>query len=356
MPRPIQAVVDLTALRNNLRIARRKAAHARTFAVVKANAYGHGLLRAARAFSEAEGFAILEIDNAVRLREAGYPQPILLLEGAFDARELRVAAEQGFACAIHDPEQAQLMRDLPAGARLDVFVKLNTGMNRLGISPSALGRVMNALRGDEHVRSLTFMTHFACADDARGVSEQWQEFSRATQHHRLPSSAANSAAVLRYPEVHADWIRPGIMLYGSSPFADVSADQLGLRPAITLVSEIIGVQDLRPGDAVGYGATFVASRPMRIGIVACGYADGYPRHAPSGTPILVAGVRTETVGRVSMDMLCADISAIPQAGRGSQVTLWGDGLPADEVAAAAGTVSYELFCALAARVPVIERE
>ena len=356
MPRPIRAVIDLSALRANLGVARRKAVHARTFAVVKANAYGHGLLRAASAFREADGFAILEIDNAVRLREAGYGQPILLLEGAFDGRELHVAAEQGFACAIHDPEQVQLLRDLPPGARVDVFVKLNTGMNRLGIAPHALGRSMDALRAAEHVRSLTLMTHFACADDARGVSEQWQEFVRTTQHYGLPCSSANSAAVLRYPQVHGDWIRPGIMLYGSSPFADVTADQLGLRPAMTLVSEIIGVQELKPGDAVGYGATFVASRAMRIGVVACGYADGYPRHAPSGTPILVAGVRTQTVGRVSMDMLCADISAIAHAGRGSPVTLWGQGLPADEVAAAAGTVSYELFCALAARVPVIEQD
>ena len=356
MPRPIQAIIDLAAMRNNLSIASRAAAHARTLAVVKANAYGHGLLRAARAFSAADGFAILEIDNAVRLREAGYKQPILLLEGAFDTRELHTAAAHGFACAIHDPDQASMLQDLPADARLDVFVKLNTGMHRLGITQSALGAVMDRLRNDEHVRSLTLMTHFACADDARGVSEQWLAFGRATHDYRLPCSAANSATILRYPQAHGDWVRPGIILYGSSPFADVTADQLGLRPAMTLVSQIIAVQNLQPGDAVGYGATFVAARPMRIGIVACGYADGYPRHAPSGTPILVAGTRTATVGRVSMDMLCADISAIPQAGRGSPVTLWGEGLSVDEVATAAGTVSYELLCALAARVPVVERE
>jgi alanine racemase len=167
---------------------------------------------------------------------------------------------------------------------------------------------------------------------------------------------ANSAATLRYPQTHRDWVRPGIMLYGASPFADVSAAALGLKPAMTLVSEIIGVQELAPGDAVGYGASFVAQRPMRVGIVACGYADGYPRHAPSGTPIVVAGERTTTVGRVSMDMMCVDITALPLAGRGSAVTLWGEGLSADEVAAAAGTISYELFCALAPRVPVIEQE
>jgi alanine racemase len=199
------------------------------------------------------------------------------------------------------------------------------------------------------------MTHFACADDARGIAEQLRVFERAAHGLDLPRSIANSATLLRYPEARSDWVRPGIMLYGGSPFADRSAHSLGLEPVMTLRSQLIGVQTLAPGDAVGYGATFVADRPMRIGVVACGYADGYPRHAPSGTPIVVEGVRTGTVGRVSMDMLCADISAIPQAGVGSAVTLWGEGLAADDVAAAAGTVSYELFCALSARVPVSER-
>ncbi|MCC6533501.1 MAG: alanine racemase [Burkholderiales bacterium] len=356
MPRPIQASIDLAALRNNLAVARRAAPHARTFAVIKANAYGHGLMRSARAFAAADGFAILEIDNAVRLREAGYRQPILLLEGVFDCHELRAAAEHGFACAIHDPEQLGLLKALPGGARIDVFVKLNTGMNRLGIVPRMLQGVMAALRAEAQVRSLTLMTHFACADDDRGIGEQWQRFGSATREYRLPCSAANSAAILRHPQAHGDWIRPGIMLYGASPFAGVSAAALGLLPAMTLTSQLIGLQELSPGDAVGYGATFVAQRPMRIGIVACGYADGYPRHAPTGTPVLVAGVRTGTLGRISMDMLCVDLTGIPQADRGSPVTLWGEGLPADEVASAAGTVSYELFCALAARVPVVERE
>jgi len=355
MPRPLRAIIDLAALRHNLDVARRAASGARALAVVKANAYGHGLLRAARAFGAADGFAILEIDNAVRLREAGCRQPILLLEGVFDARELSVAAELDFSLALHDPEQIGMLGDLASDARVDVFVKLNTGMNRLGIAPRSLPRVLEALRGDRHVGSITLMTHFACADEARGVGEQWEAFCAASQAHALPCSVANSATVLRYPHAHGDWIRPGIMLYGSSPFAEATAESLGLRPAMTLESAIIAVQDLQPGDAVGYGATFVAERPMRIGIVACGYADGYPRHAPSGTPVLVEGTRTATVGRVSMDMLCVDLSALPQAGRGSAVTLWGEGLSVDEVALAAGTVSYELLCALAARVPVIER-
>ena len=355
MPRPIQATIDLEALRANLGVVRRSARHARIFAVIKANAYGHGLLRCARALAAADGFALLEVDYAVRLREAGFAHPILLLEGAFDARELAVAAKHHFACALHDPEQIGWLADLPSGARVDLFVKLNTGMNRLGLRPAQLPAILATLRESPHVGAVTLMTHFACADDAHGIGEQLEVFEQASGAQKLPRSAANSAAILRYPQAHYDWVRPGIMLYGGSPFADFSAADAGLRPVMTLATKIIGVQQLQPGDAVGYGATFVAERPMRIGIVACGYADGYPRHAPTGTPILIEGSRAPTVGRVSMDMLCADITALPAARIGSPAVLWGAGLPADEVAAAAGTVSYELFCALAQRVPVIER-
>jgi alanine racemase len=355
MPRPIQASIDLAALRHNLAQAQRAAPAARTFAVVKANAYGHGLLRCAAALQGADGFALLEIDAAVRLREAGYRQPILLLEGAFDARELQTAAQHRFGCALHDADQVAMLRDLPSDARVDVFVKVNTGMNRLGLKPDKVNAVLERLDADAHVRSLTLMTHFGCADDERGIDEQWRCFQDVARDRALPRSTANSAAILRFPETHADWIRPGIMLYGASPFADRPASDVGLLPVMTLTSKIIAVQELSKGDAVGYGATFVATAPMRIGVVACGYADGYSRHAPTGTPVLVDGVRTGTVGRVSMDMLCVDITRIPAAGIGSPVTLWGEGLAADEVAAAAGTVSYELFCALAPRVPVVER-
>lgn len=356
MPRPIRATIDVSALRHNLAIVRRSAPDARTYAVIKANAYGHGLLRAARAFDSSEGFAILEFDNAVRLRDAGIGKPVLLLEGFFDVQEMRTAAALGFACALHDAEQVAMLDELAAGQRLDLCIKLNTGMNRLGIPASGLSAVLEALQDHPHVGSLTLMTHFACADEERGVAEQWHRFCEATRGVALSCTAANSAAILRHPQTHGSWVRPGIMLYGASPFADVTAEALGLRPAMTLASEIIGVQALEAGDAVGYGASFVAPRPMRIGIVACGYADGYPRHAPSGTAVLVEGERTGIVGRVSMDMLCVDLTHLPAAGRGSTVILWGQGLPADEVAAAAGTISYELFCALANRVPVVERE
>jgi alanine racemase len=227
-------------------------------------------------------------------------------------------------------------------------------MNRLGFPAENLRGVLDRLRNCPNAGAIALMTHFADADGKRGVRWQLERFEAATTGIDLPRTLANSAALLRYPDTHNDWVRPGIMLYGCSPFPDESAEALGLKPAMTLMSELIAVKELRPGDSVGYGCTFTADAPMRVGIVACGYADGYPRHAPTGTPILVAGKRTRTVGRVAMDMLFADLSGISSAEVGSAVTLWGEGLSADEVAASAGTVSYELLCALTPRVPVAE--
>lgn len=356
MPRPITATIRLDALRHNLAVVRRHAPRATVFAVIKANAYGHGMMRAASALADAEGFALLELNAAVRLRDAGFQQRIVLLEGAFDPRDLAVAAERRLAVAIHSEEQIRMIDSLPSAARLDVLLKLNTGMNRLGIAPHRFAAALEELRSQSRVAQLTLMTHFATADDARGVAWQMQCVERlaAAAGLTLPRCLANSAAILRYPETHADWVRPGIMLYGCSPFADARAEGYGLQPVMTLASEIIAVQQLKPGERIGYGGTFEASRATRVGIVACGYADGYPRHAPTGTPILVGGRRTRTLGRVSMDLLCADLTDIPEASVGTRVTLWGEGLSADAVAAAAGTVSYELLCALAPRVPVVE--
>lgn len=356
MSRPISATIDLGALSNNLQLARRHAPHARVLAVIKANAYGHGLLRAARALRSADGIALLELDAAVSLREAGYQQRIVLLEGFFDARELPVLVEHGLASVVHSREQLDALKKLPAGSGLDVLLKLNTGMNRLGFTPDGFAAGLTALRDNAAVGQITLMTHFANADDARGVAWQLEAFERMARNVGLQRCLANSAAILRYPATHFDWVRPGIMLYGCSPFAEVSAADLGLKPAMTLASEIIAVQQLKRGDTVGYGSMFTAERDMRIGIVACGYADGYPRHAPNGTPLRVGDRLARTVGRVSMDMLHADLSALPQAGVGTRVVLWGEGNPIEDVAHAAGTVGYELMCALAPRVPVIEKE
>ena len=230
-------------------------------------------------------------------------------------------------------------------------------MNRLGFAEAAFADALAALvalGANASVGGITLMTHFANSDDARGVAWQMASFDRMAQGLTLPRTLANSAAIVRYPQTHADWVRPGIMLYGATPFADVSAAQLGLQPVMTLSSSLIAVQQLKAGDTVGYGGAFTAARDTRIGVVACGYADGYPRHAPGGTPVRVGDAMTVTVGRVSMDMLCVDITALPDAGVGTKVVLWGEGNPIDDVAASAGTVGYELMCALAARVPVIE--
>jgi len=345
-------------LRHNLGVVRRHAPQSRIWAVIKANAYGHGLARAAQALAAADGYGLLNPDEAVRLREAGITKPILLLQGIFQPADLVVADRYGLMLAVHDVEQILMLERARLTSPLTVWLKLNSGLNRLGFSGSGARAAYSRLQAGGKSAAISLMTHFADADGSGGVATQLARFVEWTAGLEGEVSLANSAAILRYPESHADWVRPGIMLYGCSPFADVSAESLGLQPVMTLASEVIAVQEIKPGDRVGYGGTFEAHQAMRIGVVACGYADGYPRHAPGSndrnTPVIVAGKRTATVGRVSMDMLCADLSAIPEARVGSPVTLWGEGLSADEVAASAGTVSYELLCALAARVPTVE--
>lgn len=352
--RPLQASIDLSALKHNLGVARRHAPQSRVLAVIKANGYGHGLLLVAKALEAAEGFALLNLEDAVALRDAGYKQTILMLEGFFGAEELPILAKYHLASVIHSPEQLEMLERADLPGKVDVFLKLNSGMNRLGFRPVDFSSALQRLQAAPWVGSITLMTHFSCADEASGISEQLNCFDTVTANLGVPRSLANSAALLRYAQTHGDWVRPGIMLYGASPYLDISAASLDLRPVMTLTSAIIGLQEIQTGDAVGYGATYRAERPMRVGIVACGYADGYPRHAPSGTPILLNGQRSCTLGRVSMDMLCVDLTDIPKAMLGSSVTLWGKGLPVEEVAAAAGTISYELLCALAPRVPVVE--
>ena len=355
--RPIRARIAPAALQHNYRLAKQHAPQAKAWAVVKADAYGHGLWRAVQTLrNEADGFALLETENAVALREAGVTQPVLLLEGIFSTRDARAVVEFGLTTVVHCAEQLKmLVATVNLEKPLKIYLKLNTGMNRLGFTADELPAVLETLRQMPQV-DLTLMTHFAEADGERGIAWQQERFKAMLGNLQGQVSLANSAAILRHPASHADWVRPGIMLYGASPFADQSAMALGLQPVMALESAIISVQTLAKGDRVGYGGTFTAERAMRIGIVASGYADGYPRHAPSGTPIAVMGQRSKTVGRVSMDMLACDLTDIPEAGIGSPVTLWGQGLagevPADEVATAAGTIAYELFCALAARVPV----
>jgi alanine racemase len=353
--RPITAIIDLRALRHNYGVAQELACGVETLAVIKANAYGHGVERAAHALAHADGYAVVELEAAVRLRDAGVRQRIVLLEGFFDARELEAFIEHKLTSVIHCTEQIQMLRALKSDAALDVFIKLDTGMKRLGFDAENFASVLSRIRNITGVGAITVMSHFASADDARGIAWQLERFERAVGAESLPRSLANSAAILRYRESHADMVRPGIMLYGCSPFAESVGAELGLQPVMTLTSEIIAVRELAAGDTVGYGGAFTAPSAMRIGVVACGYADGYPRHAPTGTPISVGSTRTRTVGRVSMDMLCVDLSGVAEARVGTPVVLWGAANPIENVAAAAGTVGYELMCALAPRVRVIEK-
>jgi alanine racemase len=352
--RPIKAIVSPDAMAHNLRIAREHAGGARVFAVVKAHAYGHGLSRAARAFSAADGFAVLMLEEAANLRLMGIRKPILLLEGVFGADEWAACSELDAWPVLHHEMQLEWLERQPPPTAVQVFVKLDSGMHRLGFPLEAADAVVARVRGLPGVAGVTLMTHFAQADEPVGVGWQFDPFLARIGSLGLPWSCANSAALLRYPRTRGDWVRPGIMLYGSSPFPDVSAAELGLRPAMTLQSELISVRTIAAGESVGYGRLFRAEREMQVGMVACGYADGYPRHAPTGTPVRVGGDLTRTLGRVSMDMLCVDLSEVEDPHVGTPVVLWGEGVPVDDVAAAAGTTSYELLCALAPRVPVDE--
>ena len=355
MPRPIRAEVSAAALAQNLTIARRHAGTAKVWAVLKANAYGHGIERAAAALGAADGFAVLDFDEAARLRASGMQKPILLLEGIFKPADVPLLTRHALTPVIHNREQLELLHRVSPEGGIDVYLKVNTGMNRLGFSGEGLQKAYETLRNAPWVRGITLMTHFADADGAGGIAAQLAAFDTVCKPlGRLPRSMANSAALLRFPdEARGDWVRPGIMLYGCSPFAERSAEAFNLKPVMTLTSEIIALQRLQPGERVGYGFSYQTSTPLTLGVVACGYADGYPRHAPSGTPVLVNGQRTRTVGRVSMDMIAVDISALPQAGIGTPVVLWGEGLSADEVAASAGTLSYELLTKVTARVPML---
>ncbi|RCW71788.1 alanine racemase [Pseudorhodoferax soli] len=362
MPRPIQATIHHAALRHNLQRARRAAGDAKVWAVVKANAYGHGIERVFEALRGADGFALLDLAEAERVRALGWRGPILLLEGVFEPRDLELCSRLSLWHAVHCEAQIDWLAAHKTQQGHRVFLKLNSGMNRLGFAPASFRTAWMRLDSLPQVEEISLMTHFSDADGSKGIAAQMAAFDEATRDLPGERSVANSAATLRHaesPGVRGDWVRPGIAVYGGAPdHPGFNAAHWELQPAMTLASRVIGLQDLLPGDSVGYGSSFVADTPMRIGVVACGYADGYPRHCGTGTPVLVDGVRTRLVGRVSMDMVTVDLTPVPQATLGSAVTLWGQAgngtvLPIDEVAHAAGTVGYELMCALAPRVPVV---
>ena len=342
MTRPARVFVDPEAVQHNLQRVTALAPDASVMAIIKADGYGHGILRMARALAAADALGVAALEEAVRLRDAGIDQPIVLLEGPFEAAEMEAVTGLALEVVVHTHEQLDMLAQ--ARAQLPVWLKIDTGMHRLGFAPSEVAGV--AARAQTIARPLRFMTHFANAHErgAANVARQQAAFETSLGDLAGERSLANSGAILSFPATHADWVRPGLMLYGVSPFADTTGRALGLVPVMTLRSRLIAVRQVRRGEAVGYGGSFVCPETMPVGVVAYGYGDGYPRHARTGTPVLVNGVRTQIIGECSMDMMTVDLRPVPASGFGDAVTLWGAGLPVEEVAQAAGTIPYELLC------------
>jgi len=350
--RPAHALIDLNALRQNYLLAKSLSGQ-RALAVIKANAYGHGAVQCAEALADiADGFAVACIEEALELRAAGVSKPILLLEGWFEADELPLLAEHNLWAVLHHAEQLNQLEQTELAAPLHIWLKLDTGMHRVGFSPTEYADTWRRLERNNKVASLTKMTHFARADepDTGRTEEQLAVFAQATEGLNGPASLCNSPGILAWPSAHGDWLRPGIMLYGATPFSFAQPQAEQLQPVMQLESKIIAVRELPAGEPVGYGSRFITQRPTRVGVVAMGYADGYPRHAKDGTPVLVDGQRSQLIGRVSMDMLTVDLSDLPSSGMDSTIRLWGTGLNASEVAAWADSIPYQLFCNLN-RVP-----
>ena len=353
MTRATQAFINLRALQHNLKCVRGLAPKSKVMAIIKADAYGHGITRIARALRDVDGFGVARLDEAIVLREAGVTKPITLLEGFLDAAELPLICQHKLAVVIHHVTQLEILEHATLTDPLSVWLKVDSGMHRLGFAPGEVKAVWARLAHCENVaQPMRLMTHFASADDKQDelTLRQVDCFAQTVSGIEAERSLANSAAIMGWPQTHADWVRPGLMLYGVSPFLNSSAQQDGLRPVMTLSSKLIAINSLKKGDAVGYGASWVCPEDMRVGVAAIGYGDGYPRHAESGTPVLVNGQRVPLVGRVSMDMICLDLRSQPEAHVGDPVILWGDGLPVEEVAQHAATIPYELLCGVARRV------
>ena len=355
--RPSRALIDLQALRHNYQLAR-STTGAKALAVIKADAYGHGAVRVAQALeAEADGFAVACIEEALELRQAGITAPILLLEGFFEADELALIVEHDFWCVVHALWQMEAIERTSVGKPLNVWLKLDSGMHRVGLHPADYQAAYQRLMASGKVAKIVLMSHFARADELSSsrCDEQVAIFQAARQGLNAEVSLRNSPGTMAWPNIPSDWVRPGIMMYGSTPFDQPQAVADRLQPVMTLESKVISVRELPEGEPVGYGGTFVTDRTMRIGVVALGYADGYPRQAPTGTPVMIDGQRSQLLGRVSMDMLCVDLSGLPHAGLGSRVELWGKNVLASDVAASAGMIPYQIFCNLR-RVPRLYSE
>lgn len=349
----IRSVIDTAALRHNLKAARAKAEGARVMAVIKANAYGHGVQQSAKALAEADGFAVARLDEGLALRSAGLANRILLLEGVFSPQQLALAAQHRFELMVHNAEQLAMLEAFDGSEPISAWLKVDTGMNRLGFRvedfPVAYERLV---RNPRVAPAPTLVTHLACADDRRDAKtpRQLARFQSVTSGLAGARSIANSAGLLAWPATRGDWVRPGLMLYGLSPFPSGTGADLGLRAAMSLQSEVIAVKNVKPGETVGYGGAWRAERETRIAVVAAGYGDGYPRSTASGAPVQVNGRRAPLVGRVSMDMITVDVTDLPAVSVGDPVVLWGEGVPAEEIAQHAGTIAYELICGVSQRV------
>ncbi|HEX4618551.1 MAG TPA: alanine racemase [Steroidobacteraceae bacterium] len=355
MSRLIRAVIEPRALRHNLTTIRERARRARVMAVVKANAYGHGLVPTALALPEADAFAVARLEEGLALRAAGITQPIVLLEGVFTAEQLLQAARHGFDLVVHDALQVELLEEMTGSHRFVLWIKIDTGMNRLGFPPRAFAGALERVRRlKPPPLEIRLLTHLACADepDNRMTNEQLTRFRETTRGLDYAVSIANSAGIFGNAQLNGDWVRPGLALYGASPLATSSAAQLGLEPVMSLESSVIALRSVTQGETVGYGAAWTAPRATLIAIIAAGYGDGLPRGLPGGTPVLIGAVRAPIVGRVSMDMIAVDVAGVPDVQVGTAALLWGPGLAVEEIARHAGTIPYELLCSVSQRVPL----
>jgi len=355
MTRPLQAIIDRSALRYNLQRARELAPDSRVMAVIKSDGYGHGLLRVAEALRAADGFGVVRVEDAAVLREQGFRGEIMLLEGMYEAGEVAEIAALDAVAVLHHAEQLRMLERSPPPSLLRLWLKFDTGMHRLGFRPDEARAVIARIAAQPALRIDGAMSHLANADDPGDpfTDEQITRFAGIDLPPGCVRSMANSAGLTAWPRSRLDWVRPGLMLYGADPIIGAAGDSQ-LAPVMRLRSSLIAVRDLRAGEPVGYGGSYRCPDDMRIGVVACGYGDGYPRHAPNGTPVWVDGRRVPLVGRVSMGMIAVDLRAAPHAGVGAPVELWGEHVRIDDVAAAAGTVSYELMCRVAASVPRVD--
>ncbi len=358
MTRPSRVVINLNALRHNLNRVRTLAPRAQVMAIVKADAYGHGITRVAKALSNADAFGVACLEEARQLRTAGIQQPIILLEGHYSAAELTEIRALDLDIVVHDVSQVEMLESTRLPQPLRVWLKIDSGMHRLGFLPELFSDVWQRLRNCPSVHAdIRLMTHLASANERNNpmTAEQLKCFADVCGAINGVRTIANSAGIIAFPDTHADWVRPGLMLYGVSPLSDSTGLQEGLQPVMTLESKLIAVKRLKANEPVGYGATWRCPEDMPVGVVAAGYGDGYPRHAPSGTPVLVNNERVTLIGRASMDMLIVDLRKQPKAKVGDSVVLWGEGLPVEEIAAHAGTIPYELLCGVHKRLKFIEQ-